>query len=101
MPKSLITKTLLRTIPKLGATEHTKDPIARVKLFTPDSNFTWYVTEYDPKSREAFGLVLGFEIELGYFSLDELESLRGPLGLPVERDQWFTPVALSKVRYLK
>ncbi len=97
MPKSLITKTLLRTIPKLGATKHVKDPVARVKLFTPDSSFTWYVTEYDPTTREAFGLVLGFEPELGRFSLDELESIRGPLGLPVERDRWFTPVALSKV----
>ena len=28
----------------------------------------------------------GFEKELGYFSLRELESARGPLGLPIERD---------------
>ena len=100
MPRkqTLITKTLERTIPKLYATEKTRDPVARVKLFTPDSSFTWYITEYDPKRRVAFGLVQGLEEELGYFSLDELESIRGPLGLPIERDQWFKPVPLSKVR---
>lgn len=27
--------------------------------------------------------------ELGYVSLAELETVRGPFGLPVERDQWF------------
>lgn len=34
-----------------------------------------------------FGLVSGFEVELGYFSLSESEAVRGPLGLPVERDK--------------
>ena len=48
-----------------------------LKLFTPDSNWTWYAWEYDPKQRIFFGLVSGFEVELGYFSLDELEGVRG------------------------
>jgi hypothetical protein len=30
--------------------------------------------------------VVGLEIELGYFSLSELKSVKGPLGLPIERD---------------
>ncbi|MCL6481523.1 MAG: DUF2958 domain-containing protein [Firmicutes bacterium] len=38
------------------------------------------------------------ESELGYFSLDELESIRGPLGLKVERDLYWKPVPLSKVK---
>jgi hypothetical protein len=44
-----------------------------------------------------FGLVVGFEIEAGYFSLSELEATRGPWGLPIERDLWFKPVPLSQL----
>ena len=44
-----------------------------------------------------FGLVIGHEIELGYFSLAELEEVRGPLGLPIERDEWFQPKILGQL----
>ncbi|MCL4488384.1 MAG: DUF2958 domain-containing protein [Chloroflexi bacterium] len=45
-----------------------------------------------------FGAVSGAEFEIGYFSLSELESLRGPLGLSVERDLYFKPTPLSQIR---
>ena len=68
------------------------DPFPVVKLFTPDANATWLLTEMDPAEPDRlFGLVdlgLGFP-ELGYCSLAEIRALRGPLGLPVERDQHF------------
>ena len=83
-------------LPRLYATEREEDPIAHVKFFTPDSSWTWYVTEYDPKQRLCFGLVHGLERELGYFSLEELEEVRGPLGLPIERDLYWQPVPLSQ-----
>jgi hypothetical protein len=85
------------SIPALYATEREKDPVVRVKFFTPDSSWTWYVTEYDPEERLCFGLVVGLEQELGYFSLTELETVRGPLGLPVERDLYWQPRRLSQV----
>lgn len=62
-----------------------------VKFFSPYSNWTWYATEYDPDQRLFFGYVKGHENELGYFSLDELESatkMNGKLPL-VERDKWW------------
>lgn len=86
------------SVPGLYATEHEKDPTVRVKWFTPDGSWTWFVTEYDPASGQCFGLVDGFEQELGYFDLGEIEQLRGPLGLRVERDLHFTPRPLSQVR---
>ena len=43
-----------------------------------------------------FGLVYGLEKELGYFSLNELESVRGPLGLGIERDKSFKPKPLKE-----
>jgi hypothetical protein len=62
-----------------------------VKLFTPDARCTWLLTELDPYGDVAFGLCdLGMgEPELGYVSLLELQSVRGKLGLPVERDRHF------------
>ena len=73
------------------------DAIAQVKFFTPMSNWTWWATEYDPEQRLFFGLVEGFERELGYFSLDELQEAKGPLGLGVERDLFWTPKPLKEV----
>lgn len=84
-------------LPELYANETIADPIARVKLFTPDSSWTWYLTEFDGEST-AFGLVIGHETELGYIDLDELSAARGPLRLPIERDIHFTPAPLSTVR---
>jgi hypothetical protein len=45
-----------------------------------------------------FGLVIGLEIEFGYFSLSELQSVKGPLGLPIERDLHFEPKSLRELR---
>jgi Protein of unknown function (DUF2958) len=65
-----------------------------VKLFTPDGNATWLLTEVDPMGGHlAFGLCdLGLgEPELGYVSFRELAAARGPLGLPLEPDLHFAP----------
>lgn len=95
----LITKTLAKKIPALYAQDGKgHQATAFVKLFTPDANWTWYITEMDPETGECFGLVDGHERELGYFDLAELEALRGPLGLPVERDLHFDPEPLAECR---
>lgn len=66
-------------------------PVA--KFFCPDGAATWLISEVDPDDADRlFGLCdagVGFP-ELGYVSLTELEALKGPLGLPVERDRHFT-----------
>ncbi len=69
---------------------------AYVKYFTPDSNWTWYASEFDGEDI-FFGLVSGFEIELGYFSLRELQEVRGPMGLPIERDLHFQQATLAEL----
>ena len=58
-----------------------------VKYFHPMSNWRWYATEYDPKQKLFFGYVSGLKNEAGYFSLQELESVKKPL--PIERDLYF------------
>ena len=90
-----MTKDLQTQLPQLYSQEEVDDPKAIAKYFTPDSNWTWYATEFDGKDT-FFGLVVGLETELGYFSLKELESARGAFGLPVERDLWFEPTPVSE-----
>ena len=81
----------------LYSTQDDDNPLALVKFFTPWTNWTWYPIEFDGEDT-FFGLVDGLEVELGYFSLSELESLRGPGGLKVERDLYFEPTRLIEVR---
>ena len=93
----LINKKIKNIIPKLHEQDskglHT---IAYIKFFTPDSNWTWYATEFDGVDI-FFGLVDGLNKELGYFSLSELESVRGPLGLKIERDLYFKPTKIGEL----
>ena len=59
----LMIKKLGDTIPPLYATEETKDTdavLARVKLFSPYSGWTWYITEWDPKTGTCFGWSRGW-----------------------------------------
>jgi len=63
-----------------------------VKLFSPWGAATWLLTELDPEDEDiAFGLCdLGMGCpELGTVRLSELESVRGPAGLRIERDCHF------------
>lgn len=93
----LLPESLRATIPALYETEKHAEPIVHAKLFTPWTNWTWYVTEFDGVDR-CFGLVSGHEIELGYFSLGEMQEIEGPGGLRIERDIHFKPTPLSKVQ---
>lgn len=96
---TLMPPELAARMPALYANEGQGDEaIVHVKLFTPWTNWTWYASEYDPEQRLFFGVVVGHERELGYFSLDELEAVRGPGGLRIERDLYWTPRPLKECR---
>jgi len=75
------------------------DALAQVKFFTPDSSWSWYSSEFDGEDI-LFGLVVGLEIEMGYYSLSELQSVKGPLGLLIERDLHFKPKSLRELKEL-
>lgn len=98
MPQKLLTKAILKQLPKLYETEKQGDDAKVIcKFFTPWSNWTWYVTEFDGEDT-FFGLVEGHAIEMGKFSLSELQSIRGKWGLKIERDQWFDPMTLGELK---
>ncbi len=94
-----MTEEIKKKLPELQTQEDSgDDAIAYVKYFTPDGNFTWYVLEYDPTEKTFYGFVVGLQAELGYFTLQQLKEVRGPWGLPVERDLHFQPTTLAEIK---
>jgi hypothetical protein len=95
----LLTKTLEKRFAHIGGQEDEKDPLVIAKFFNPCGAGTWYATEYDPERKIFFGYVSIFRDhndEWGTFSLEELESYKGPLGLGIERDRYFVEKRASE-----
>lgn len=94
----LLPDEIRKRLPTLYETEEQGlEALALVKFFTPDSDWTWYASEFDGEDT-FFGLVSGLDVELGYFLLSELEGVRGPMGLPIERDKFFEPTTLRELQ---
>lgn len=94
--QELMTEELAEGLPPLYATEGEGDPVALVHYFSCLGGWDWWLTEYDPATGEAFGLVRGFAEEWGYFSVREMEELNRSRGLNVvERDELFEPTRAS------
>ena len=92
-----IPQEIKQQIPKLYETEEQNNPIAYVKLFL--DGWTWYITELSIDNNICFGYVISpFGAELGYFSLEEIKSIKGSLGIGVERDLEFKPTKLSIIK---
>ena len=96
----LMPKEVRDRIPELYAQEDVKsgDQVVHVKLFDPSGRWTLYATEFDGKDT-FFGYVLSPISpdcdEWGYSSLREIQSTRGTLGLPMERDLYFDPIKVK------
>ena len=111
----LLTEELRQQLPPLYSQENEADPMVLCKFFDPVGSWTWYAIEGSPVDEHGycdtdnakvdflfFGLVLGFEPELGYFSLQELVHAKhgrtGLRALPIEWDLYFTPCRLSEIK---
>ena len=98
----LMTKELGEKIPALYANENVDDydaVLAPVKLFSPYTGWRWFITEWNAETGLCFGLVEGFETELGYFDLTELAEATVFGRVPaVERDLYWTPKTLGEIR---
>ena len=67
-----------------------QDHIPVVKFFNPLGAGVWLATELDEDGDIMFGLAdLGYP-ELGSWSLSEMQSVRLPFGMGIERDLLFT-----------
>jgi hypothetical protein len=87
---NLLPDILKERMPALYSQEQERDPFVVVKYFDPVGSWTWYATEGSPVDEDGyydtnkpkvdylfFGLGVGFEKELGYFSLHELNTAKG------------------------
>ena len=69
------------------------DQLIVAKFFDPCGSWSWYLMNEDPEDPDyLWGIVKGFEIEMGSFSLSELSEYRGKWGLGIERDTGFKPI---------
>ena len=69
-----------------------------MKLFSPYSEWTWYVTEWEAETGLCFGPRQGFETEWGYFGLTELRRRRCSAGVPaIERDLYWEPKTIGEI----
>ena len=69
------------------------------KFFDPCGSWSWYLMNQDPEDSDyLWGIVKGFEVEIGSFSLSELKSFKGPLGIGIERDLHFKPITAKELQ---
>ena len=83
----------------LYSQQDVKDPQIIVKLFDAYGAATWFLTEFDPVEKIAFGYVTGLvEDEWGYVSMPELEKIKfSAFNVPrIERDNYFDSCVFSK-----
>lgn len=94
-------------------TKKIEDQLAKYPLYSQDNKgenaiavckfflqgYTWYVLEAQKNGSDYafFGIVDGEDKEYGYFTLSELQSLRGHWGLTVERDIYFKPTEIRNI----
>jgi Protein of unknown function (DUF2958) len=97
----LLTAELRAQLPPLYGQEKVADKIVYAKFFCPWNQWTLFVTEGSPEDEDNdfrfLGYVIGHKAEWGYSLLSELESIRSPEGLTIERDLLFKPGPLSEV----
>ena len=67
------------------------------KYFDPMGSWKWFLMNKKKDDSYCWGIVKGFEVEMGSFSIDELENIKLPFGLGIERDTMFKPMKAKDV----
>lgn len=97
--QKMMTRELEKKAPRLYETDgQGMDAVAVAHYFCPWNGWDWYMTEYDPDTKTAFGYVKGNYSELGYFNINEFEAMNKRRGFEViERDTHWYPCKLKEV----
>ena len=95
----LMTKELEKVLPKLYATENIKleEKILQVRYISINSNWEWYLVEYDKDKKLAFGYVIGQDREFGYFSLEEFQEVNEER-IEIVRDTEFKAIKFKELK---
>ena len=102
MARPLLTDALRRRFAALGPQDEADDAtvVVAAHFSLPGTGWDWYITAYDEDggTPQCFCLVQGPALELGWVGLAELERLRSPRGLAVERDEMWRECSLAALR---
>ena len=109
MTQKLITAAITNASKKFGL--YSQDgkrgkAVVLARFFTPASNMTWYLTEFDPETGDGFGVVVGCETEWGYFNVNEMQNAKMQSGLfrgmqAIERDIYVSPKKQTLIECMK
>ena len=95
---SFLNKRDRERLPPLYSQENNRNPKGQVHYFDVFSKWHWYAIEFDGKDL-FFGLVLGLEEELGYFSLsDFIELNKTSKKTYIVKDSKFKPQSIKEIR---
>ena len=96
---------MLEGLPALYSTEEVSldEKVVHMHFFLGGSD--WYAAEYGLKDRLFFGYaILNNDLvqsEWGYFSLDELQSIRTKHGIEVDRDLYWKPTKARDIEKIQ
>jgi hypothetical protein len=92
---------LFRLLPGFIKSDH-KDPVVHARFFIPNGGLSWYVIEGQVEKNEYtfYGILDTVETKFCYFSLREIEFIRGPGGTTVQRDPEFQAKPISQIEDL-
>lgn len=109
MTQKLITAAITNASKKFGL--YSQDgkrgqAVVLARFFTPASNMTWYMTEFDPETGDGFGVVVGSATEWGYFNVNEMQNAKMQSGLfrgmqAIERDIYVAPKKQTLIECMK
>jgi len=92
----LLAPEIVRLLPPLRSQQvKGPDAIAQVRFSAPWLKWRWYASEFNPVLGVFFGVVVIFEREYDYFTLDALLTIRSRSGHRVVRDLAWTPRPLK------
>ena len=93
----LLTKEITKKATKQYSKGSDMEQMVVAKFFDPMGSWRWYLMNLDEDKDYAWGIVDGNAVEMGSFSMRELQSIQLPLGLGIERDRYFEPVKASEL----
>lgn len=93
----LINDELIARFKEVGDQSEELDPIVVAKFFDPCGSATWHITEYDEHTQIGYGYVTGMVYdEWGSVYIPELETIKRPFGLTIERDVYTKEKRISE-----
>ena len=74
------------------------DQMVIARFHDAQGSWSWYVINQNPDDLDSiFGIVHGTQVEMGIFSLQELQTYEGSFGLQVVRDIYFKPITANEL----